>query len=159
MSSYVLLRRGVMSAIKGVYAGLKPVKSRKIWVLEIEIPEEHIKHVTDIMGFPNQSESQWVGVTLLKDPVVKDSLTTEKSNNLRTRAIIMCTEGEFRRFCHEDHIECSESVAREYILKRCGIESRNELAHNTDAQKKFLKIVQDFKDWQASERYADNLTR
>ena len=40
-----------MTAIKGVYGGLRPVKTRKIWVLEIEIPEEEIKHVTDIMGF------------------------------------------------------------------------------------------------------------
>lgn len=164
-----------MTAIKGTYGGLRPVKTRKVWVIEIEIPEEEIKHVTDVMGFPNQSESQWVGVTLLNESVVKESLTadnpeaviptTEKSegDKIRERACILCKDEEFQSFIMSMSWEVDdcykEPHTKSHIIKYCNITSRSELTTNRDAQGKFLELMDKFDAWKLEQRYEDNLSR
>lgn len=166
-----------MTAIKGVYAGLKPIKTRKVWIVEIEVPEEEIKHVTDILGFPNQSESQWVGIALLDESVVKENLTTEKSvirkirttqnNNelsineksegdkLRVRAVMLAKDEEFQGWLG---LHTEESTAG-YVRRWCKIKSRSELTTNIAAQEKFKELIEKFKDWKFEHNYEDNLSR
>jgi len=171
-----------MTAIKGTYAGLKPVKTRKIWVIEIEVPEENIKHVTDIMGFPSQSESQWVGVTLMhnesskKRDVLANSDIPQNNNELskneksegeklRIRACCLCKEDSDFQFFASQGSKLSlntydwEEYCRTYICNYCNIKSRSELTTDIAAQKLFKELDQKFKGWQYEQRHKDNLDR
>lgn len=164
-----------MTAIQGVYGGLRPVKTRKIWVLEIEIPEEQIKEVTNVMGFPNQSESQWVGVTLMNPPVIPDSSTVVKSatvektegEKLVTRAGILCKQADFQNFCMRNlqygfeygSPEQRGSAAKLSIYTYCDIKSRKELATNKEAQIKFQILLGEFSNWKFEQNYSDNFSK
>jgi len=110
-------------------------------------------------------------------PVVKDSLTAEKSegDKLRVRAVLLCKDKYFQEFSWneadlngfninlssspEDVARSPEDVARNYIYRLCNIKSRSELTTNLDAQKLFRDLDRKFNDWQFENRYADNLER
>jgi hypothetical protein len=160
------------AVIQGEYAGLKPVKTRKVWVLEIEIPEEKIKHVTDIMGFPNQSENQWVGVALLDKSVIEKTVSNStglektEGEKMVTQAVMMCKDKMFQEFCSGDiSLEfgaCSgdaEYQAQSIIYNCCEINSRSELKEDICAQIRFKELVEQFKDWKFENNYEDNLSR
>lgn len=59
-----------MTAIKAEFANFKRIASRKVCQIILEVPEEHTKQVFDILGYPNSSESIWVGVARLQEPEV-----------------------------------------------------------------------------------------
>jgi hypothetical protein len=164
-----------MTAIKGVYANLRPVRTRKVWVMEIEIPEEEIKNATDVMGFPNQSESQWVGVALIKDPepvaieikpgehIFPTYERDEEGAKLRTRAVMLCKDEEFQNFVMTLQVPgvimACEAAAKLAVLEKCEINSRSEFTHNPEAQEKFKQLVNKFQDWKFENNYSHNLER
>lgn len=55
-----------MSAIQAVFANHKRIASRKVFQIILEVPEENTKRVFDVLGYPNSSESIWVGVARLE---------------------------------------------------------------------------------------------
>lgn len=54
-----------MSAIRAVFTNTKRIASRKTLQIILEVPEEDQRSVYDVLGYPNSSESLWVGVTRL----------------------------------------------------------------------------------------------
>lgn len=165
-----------MTAIKGTYSNLKSIKTRKVWVLEIEFPEENIKHITDVLGFPDQSESKWVGVALLKpevgistprDSETQESVTripatenNEEGEKLRIRACCLCKDLEFHKYVSlRIKRDVSETEATNWICQACNIGSRKELVTNEEAQRKFLVVVEWFNQWKTEQQYSDNLSR
>lgn len=52
--------------ISGVYSNFRAVKTRKCWVIEIEVPEEMAVNVVQSLGLPNQNESQYVAVAAIQ---------------------------------------------------------------------------------------------
>jgi len=55
--------------------------------------------------------------------------------------------------------EPSEKMATQHIYDVCWIKSRKELVTNEEAQKKFKELDSKYKDWQAQNKYADNMMR
>lgn len=157
--------------IKGEYVTFKHIKTRKMVVLEIEVPEENFQEVITKLGMPIGGESKHVAIALIdaddydeSNEVVKESLTTEQSegDKLRIRAVMLCKEREFQICCEsldKSRIVFNENHARDFICEYCNIKSRSELAHNPYAQMKFRTLEHKFKDWLYENQYTDNLSR
>lgn len=165
--------------IAGEYVTFKHVKTRKVVVLEVEVPEELFQDVIAKLGMPIGGESKPVAVCLLNcdnknhnvteeiTPVVKESLTTEKSegDKLRERACILCKERHFQIFCEyldKDIIVANEDAARDFMLVYCKIKSRKELVTDTAAQLRFDNLIFNYMEWlkpSIDEQYPDNLSQ
>ncbi len=158
--------------IQGEYVTFKHVKTRKVVVLEVEVPEELFQDVISKLGMPIGGEAKPVAVCLLnceaENHIVKPKITTEKSEGekLRQRACILCGEEGFQEYCaHLDKIAPhffgpqKKAHAREVILRVCNITSRSELTTNKDAQGKFLSLMEQFNNWKRDKEYEDNFSR
>ncbi len=55
------------SAIRAVFINHKRLPSRKAFQIILEVPEEQQSQVFEALGYPNSSESIWVGVARLKE--------------------------------------------------------------------------------------------
>lgn len=55
------------SAIAGVYADLRQVKSRGVWQLVLDIPAEKVEGMVELFGMPRQDEPTWLAVARLKN--------------------------------------------------------------------------------------------
>lgn len=60
-----------MTAIQAEFSNFKRIASRKVCQIILEVPEEHTKQVFDVLGYPNSSESIWVGVARIKQEVLE----------------------------------------------------------------------------------------
>lgn len=157
--------------ISGEYTSFKHIKTRKCVTLEIEIPEENFQDVIAKLGMPIGGESKPVAVCLLrnetdnKPPVVAESTPQEKSegDKLRVRAIMLCKEKDFQRYCGEMFFcDEDEASAKMFLCHYSNIESRSELTFNKEAQDSFKKLDTLYKEWlkpSVDEQYADNLRR
>lgn len=58
-----------MTAIKAEFVNHKRIPSRKTLQIILEVPEEHQKHVFDVLGYPNSSNSMWVAVARIHPEV------------------------------------------------------------------------------------------
>lgn len=90
-----------------------------------------------------------------EQPVSANPLIQKESANSRSareplgdlcwRAVQWCKEPEFQAWvagqlhCH--HMAVGEAQARDYILFKCGVESRKELDSNKDAASKFHAMI------------------
>jgi len=70
-----------------------------------------------------------------------------EGEKIRTRAVMMCKDPNFQKWvvaCHRPidggYVYADEYSARAFILEKCGIASRSELASNKEAQRKFLEM-------------------
>lgn len=151
--------------VHGEYITFKHVKTRKVVILEVEVPEELFQDVITKLGMPIGGESKPVAVALLDAGHLKNSRTLEKAQGeqtegelLRTKAVLLC---KTQLFWH--YVKCAwgeeEETCRAYILDYCFITSRSELAANIQAQIKFKEILREFDAWKVSQQYADNLNR
>jgi hypothetical protein len=134
-----------MTAIKGEYANLKPVKTRKVWVLEVEIPEEEIQYVTEVLGFPKQGEQKWLGIALLDTRIISGSTNIKKPEVSREIkcAVMLCKDVQFMHYLEVN----TEDEAREELCRRCGISSRNELKDNLEAKEKLKQLHYNFHEY------------
>ncbi len=88
------------AAIIGEFTHFKHIKTRKVVVLEVEVPEELFQDVISKLGMPIGGESKPVAVSLLDKqvyntpPVVgKSDIQQTEGEKLRTRAVMLC--GDF----------------------------------------------------------------
>ncbi len=152
----------------GDFSSFKHIKTRKVFTIEIEFPEEQGRMVLETLGMPIGGESKPVAIALLdnsKKEVNQKQIGTKtefsEAEKLRTRAILLCRDNEFLKFINSKITSSvnglpSESECAWYIKKQCNIKSRSELAYNIDAQIKFKKLLEEYKDWQLiyqDERY------
>ncbi len=63
--------------VAGEFSHFKHIKTRKVVVLEIEIPEELFQDAISKLGMPIGGESKPVAVALLDKAVIKENITTE----------------------------------------------------------------------------------
>jgi hypothetical protein len=63
-----------------------------------------------------------------------------ETNRWQTRAVMLCKDKEFQAWVPNRIGRTDEEIARNYILYKCGILSRAELATNPEAQKRFLLL-------------------
>lgn len=57
-----------MNAILAEFANFKRIPSRKVCQIILEAPEENMRQIFDTLGYPNSSDSIWVGVARLQEP-------------------------------------------------------------------------------------------
>ena len=167
--------------IEGCYTTFKHIKTRKVVVLEVEVPEESFEEIITKLGMPIGGESKRVAVALLnKDgaqsynesfnvgdtirsdiPVLDDAkiiaTCPEKTEGekLRTRAVLLCKEKMFQNFIGA----CNEEAAKLHIYRTCGISSRSEIAKSWEAKRAFIGIDEGYKGWLFEQQHADNLKR
>jgi hypothetical protein len=53
--------------LKGTYAGVQFVKTRKVWVVQIELPGGQLQHILDVLGEYDPGTEQWCVVAPLKE--------------------------------------------------------------------------------------------
>jgi hypothetical protein len=154
--------------LSGDFSSFKHIKTRKVFVIEVEFPEEMGRQVLEVLGMPIGGESKPVAVALLDKSVISKKEATEltEGDKLRTRAVLLCKEEKFQSFIISNYLpEGSYSsldnanYAKMTILDLCGINSRSELATNLDAQDAFNALLRQFNEWKVSQQYADNLNR
>jgi hypothetical protein len=58
------------AAIKAAYCDLRPVRTRKVLQLILEVPPEQAQLVTDALGWPSPGQEGWVALARLKEPPV-----------------------------------------------------------------------------------------
>ena len=155
------------AVVSGEYVTFKHVKTRKMVILEIEVPEERFQDVINILGMPIGGESKPVAVALLDKSIVTEpeSNCDRVGENIRTRAVLLCKDLSFQAFSSWNTIFslkaglADDEVAKNFIYRGCCINSRSELATNIDAQIRFKKLLADFDAWKVSRQYADNFNR
>lgn len=165
-----------MSAIvSGEYVTFKHIKTRKMVVLEIEVPEEMFQDVITKLGMPIGGESKPVAVALLNHTDIHTPVTPKNTqeqtegDKLRVRAVMLCRDDNFVEFCNkhwitpynlrDKNIDEREKIAVWWIYHFCNIESRSELTTNIEAQNKFKELLEKYKTFQLENQYADNLER
>ena len=159
--------------IAGEYVTFKHVKTRKVVVLEVEVPEEHFQDVIAKLGMPIGGESKPVAVCLLQEPRYNKNsnattkIATEKSEGekLLQRACILCGEYDFHHFLglRMENVNLRrEELATKHIYMVCNISSRKELVTNKEAQETFRELDRAYIEWgkpSVDEQYQDNLTK
>jgi len=127
------------AVIAGEYVTFKHVKTRKVVVLEVEVPEELFQDVITKLGMPIGGESKPVAVCLLNSkiinkeylpngtdaakelgmdgPITQFTVTKreEKSEGekLRIRAVMLCKEESFHRFVAQSGFELLADTTEE----------------------------------------------
>jgi len=141
-----------MTEIKAEYSGLKPIKSRKIWVLEIEFAEERIDYITSILGFPRQGGNAWVTVALLNEEKIEEKIneTIEEPPEgwlgFIAKIEALLRNRMFHKFiCQE--LDASEYNANLKLHEFCEIESFSDLTRDQKAYDLYIDLRRRFSRW------------
>lgn len=138
-----------MTAICGEYITFKHIKTRKVIVLEIEVPEENFQHVMETLGMPIGGDSKPVAIALLNQEP-KPQQEGRKRSNVAWK---YCQNYLFQKYCAESFAalsgrrEVSEKTAEDYIYFQCNISSRSHLDTNEEAATKWERIREEFERW------------
>lgn len=137
------------AAIRATYSDWRPVKSRKVLQLVMEVPIEQTEQVLQTLGAPMPDREMWVAIARLRDaPVEKSSV-----DPMVREAGILCKDARFQRFLADKFTEGlrenvnTEEWAADLVRVYCVIESRTELATNADARAKWLELKRDYNAW------------
>ena len=160
--------------VNGEFVTYSHVKTRKVFTITIEFPEENALHVLNTLGSPIGGNSKPVAIALLdksivtkpqincdnKNHNVTEKITTE-GEKLRTRAVMLCRDNQFQQYIADIHYhqKATEQDAIDYIYLFCQIKSRSEIATNKNVQEAFSILLREYGTWKVSNMYADNLSR
>ena len=137
-----------MTVIQGEYTSFKHVKTRKVVVLEVEVPEENFEEVIQTLGMPVGGTSKPVAVALLDESKIDKQPKEEGNPKMVTRAVMLCEEGAFQKFAQDQGFGGSnKEAAKNMILHECEIQSRSELKTNIKAQNHFTNLVAGYNYW------------
>lgn len=151
--------------IQATFATYKPVPSRGVLTLQLEVDENEAQNALEVLGYPIQGKQILVAVARLSDkfqniqgvavPKLEEvnapNQTPELSKRI-THAALLCKEVLFQKFADEKGYpnytdDNPEGYAKSFIYDKCHIKSLSELASNNDAYKRFLAIKQAFEGW------------
>jgi len=146
------------AAIRAAFADWRPVKSRSVLQLVLEVPIEQTKAVLDTLGAPIPGTEKWVGVALLNPPGATDEgaakgsaaadhpYPPERSASApggpkRQRTLpelvgMRCADRRFQNWLFAkgsiEQPEKEETAA--YVRLWCGVNSRREIAFGSPAE-------------------------
>jgi hypothetical protein len=134
------------AAIRATYSDWRPVKSRKVLQLVMEVPIEQTEQVLTILGAPMPDREMWVAIARLAD-VRPDA--KQPPHPLVQAAGILANEPRFQVWVAErTGVPCDNAEdAAKYIRGYCGISSRRELADDGIAQNFFRLLRADYDQW------------
>jgi len=159
------------AAIRGTFADLKIIKTRKLAQFIIEIPIEKADEALRALGgIPMSDQERWVAIARIKGEDEFDPSKVgpeEKPKSVGERALaqahVLCADEEFQDWFRTKCVEDRPIVVRDHFLKawtdgdyneaiavllrwKLGIDSRSELLTDETASNKLAEIVLEF-DW------------
>lgn len=131
------------AAIAGVYSDLKPVKTRGVLQIVVEVPMERADEVTQAFGWPQQGESQWLAVARMsgqtepQQPAEKPRRSFDELPRSQ-QAGLKCSD---ERFKHWLAAGSSGGDVAEKLRDELGVRSRSELDTNAEAAKRWDALL------------------
>ena len=143
-----------MTAIRASFADWRPVKSRSVLQLILEVPIEQTEAVLGALGAPLPGKETWVGVALLRDeaaPVAQPGIIEEGAKAAVTRAAMLCQDKAFQEWFMGPVVPgnaASDTAAfmRTYLC----VASRSEIATNPVVLRRFLDLERQYQEAMAS---------
>lgn len=138
------------AAIAGVYSDLKPVKTRGVLQIVIEVPMERADEVTRAFGWPQQGESQWLAVARMAnepapepEPQPQDKPQRRFEEMPRSQqAALKCQDDDFQEWIGaRGRPEHRETDTIHHLRERLGVESRSQLDTNAEAAKRWDALL------------------
>lgn len=148
-------------AIAGTFADVRPVKTRGVVQVVIEIPVERGRDVIDLLGFPQPGGEQWVAIAPLgfdpysrapgghtsQQPVAPQQrdLDTDGQNSV-TACVLRCREPGFQRWLlgAPPANGWTEEDAANEVRKRLGIGSRSDIAASSEARRRWKNLLRSY---------------
>ena len=121
------------AAIRATFSDWRPVKSRKVVQIILEVPIEQAESVMKTLGFPRPDAETWVAVALLKEELKEKPRRQWGDMTATEQAAIKCHDADFMQWMGANTAEGCACAVR----KHCGVQSRADLTTNTDARIKW----------------------
>ena len=165
------------SAVLATFEDVKRVKTRKVWQLIFEVPEERADQALQALGgSPQSGQDRWVGIARVDEKVAvvpQDARSAPEGTetpatpetrtqppkerrpwhelSATTQAGIRCNERDFLKWLLPSMWMRPDApkIAVMTIRDRCGVKSRAELDQNEQAARMWHAIE---RDYQASQR-------
>lgn len=151
-----------LAVIRGTFSDWRPVKSRSVLQLVIELPIEQTQDVLDRLGVPIPGVEKWVAVALLKDSVeavepvepqkpapVVELKPARKWHDMKPsqQAGMLCADPLFLQFIRHRTNNSTIDDTAEWVRGQCAVRSRAELDEDPFAKNEWLCITADFFRW------------
>ena len=141
------------AAIKATWATYKPVPTRNVLQLTLEVPLEQQADVFKKLGYPVPGTETWVGVALLNpvpatnSPIPSSPVGSGGSGkrwhemSRAQQAGVLCNDPEFQQWAGVSTTE----AAAEYVRTVCRVRSRSELDNFSSAGLAWEGLVSGFR--------------
>jgi hypothetical protein len=149
------------AAIAGTYSNFRIVRSRKICVVEIELPIEQAQALITALGLPNPANETWVAVARLQAQTPAKQETPPAASVELPRpfpslpysqqAALRCQDLNFREFLRSEwETVKDEEDAADVVRRICGVTSRKDIKPGTKAEKLWLRLNTHYELWQSA---------
>jgi hypothetical protein len=149
-----------LAAIQATFSDWRPVKSRGVLQLVLEVPVEQTKHVLDTLGAPIPGTEKWVGVALISPGSLErdaprsgaesatptplkaggDPGESKRERTLPEKVGMRCNDPTFREWLYRwSGIGGNMDVAG-FVRCECGVKSRTEILPGTEAAERWLAL-------------------
>lgn len=138
-------------AIQGTFSDLRPVKSRGIYQIVIEIPAEAADHALAVLGgLPKATDERWVAIARIHKPADKPAPILEPDDPLglgppmplASRIALLCKEPGFQSFMvGDDDVDEDKEVRTAAAVRHvCGVTSRAQITPGSAAEKRWQRL-------------------
>ena len=122
------------AAIKATWSTYKPVPTRNVLQLVLEVPLEEQERVFKCLGFPVSGKETWVGVALLDiDRVQEKPRKSWVQMSYAQRSGILRNDERFQQWARA----ADPGEAANYIRRACKVQSCSEIDGDADAILRF----------------------
>ncbi len=129
------------AVIQADYVDLRFVKGRKVAQIVVEIPIEAAGAFVDAFGTPMPDKNVPIALARLN---TADVVEKPKGGKLAQQAGILCGEVAFLHFIQDNY---QVSDPEDFVRRRCGVKSRAELDHNSEAARIFHDLRASYNVW------------
>lgn len=142
-----------MTAVAATFADFRPVKSRGVYQIILEVPAERANDALIALGgLPLFGSEQWVGVAPLvgkpqaepqpasPPPPPSPEKVPHKSSKLSVEAFWMCRRRDFQEWLGVTGEDAADARVKSLIR----IMSKTALDHNRDAAQRWRDLVDEF---------------
>lgn len=161
-------------AFSATYSDWKLIRTRAVVQIVLEVPVEQADHAYNVLGgMPNAAKEIWVGVARFKpgtevmpnqgpgaktaDKTVPalDSTTPARARKswhelaLSAQAGMLCDDPSFDRFLREQFSTYHGFPIADAVRHYCDVKSRKDILPDTDAGRKWKRLVAYYREWQA----------
>ena len=160
------------AAISGTFADIRPVKTRSVCQLIIEIPIEQANQALAVLGgmpIPGQEAHVALARLVAAPPAQAAPVQQRRELTLAQRAGMLCAEEAFQRWLAQrepsvwrsvvvmkDGAVDREASAAAAVRQICGVTSRADLDKSETAAETWAKLESDYRAQQA---YGDSYAR